>query len=708
VEISVTESHQVALGACAEGLLASAFLTFCPWEQRGAAACLSKEWRVTLGLPPVAYLGRGGASCRGGGYWRFLCDRLEEEHQIYVPIGGSGAPARGIADSWKELFLELIPLARVNVPANPASNLTPFDDRAEEEPAEVFNIGVVTRFKPAPAASEEGQAVVLPLHQKTQLIRQELGCSSKEALAMIMRERRSGLRPRSASEPTAGNCTFQACVYPDPENNAVATATQRVGGRDRGDGKDDGVLSGILAVREGPASVLTVTRQSGLRDFSFDRVFGEAAPQDEIYELSARRLVMEFLNGRSASIICYGQTGSGKTFTMFSPPANDSCPEMGVDGAGASGARGLVPRACEEVLRTIRQWRDRGFQARLAVSYVELFGSEVSDLLHEGRIVGQGRQSRHGAVRETDRVSHRYVLDRDTEYPVESWEEVDRLLRVGDAAKRQAAASITERSTRAHAIFVLSLSKGGRGSRCSRFYFADLGGSEQLSKNRASEGSRAPVTLVGGVEQSRLTWQEYYQHRQRLQETLQINKGLSSLRRVIEALHERSRLSKEGVPSQQLPYVPYQDSKLTMLLQEALGGSARTLVMATASMDPGSADESLQTLRFAEICSKVQKRTSAPMPASAPSWSLLDCFRASRRRCISEVVQMSVPIDAEADRKRCMADYILLRLRSTRRRTEESTMLQALDRWRSSQRETVKEVVSAQEQCTDIQASCPE
>jgi len=54
--------------------------------------------------------------------------------------------------------------------------------------------------------------------------------------------------------------------------------------------------------------------------------------------------------------------------------------------------------------------------------------------------------------------------------------------------------------------------------------------------------------------------------------------------------------------------VPYQDSKLTMLLREALGGTARTVVVVTATLDPRHAVESLQTLRFAETCAQVQKR----------------------------------------------------------------------------------------------------
>ena len=47
-----------------------------------------------------------------------------------------------------------------------------------------------------------------------------------------------------------------------------------------------------------------MTKNSGLHDFAFDKVFAERCQQSCVYEEAARRLVMEFLNGTSASIIC--------------------------------------------------------------------------------------------------------------------------------------------------------------------------------------------------------------------------------------------------------------------------------------------------------------------------------------------------------------------------------------------------------------------
>jgi kinesin family protein 5 len=560
--------------------------------------------------------------------WRFLCERLAEEHQVHVPKGSGSSgqlPPRGVSVSWHELFLELYPLVRPDSLEETGERVGEHDD--EEN---TFKIGVAARFRPAVSSYADGHAVVLPLHQQVQLVREKLGCQKQEALRMIMHERQQvlGLIPKGQKQnPVDSENLFQACAVPvdpkDKENVPLTSSgadfkSQSIKNADseRCDAEDDDInsdqkaQSGILAVKEDCATVLTLTRQSGLRDFTFDTVFGETARQDEVYDMSARRLVMEFLNGQSASLVCYGQTGSGKTFTMFSPPPSRG--PLGVAIPPPHGLRGIVPRACQDILETVKSWRSRGCSANLGVSYVEIFGSEVSDLLQHGRVVGQGLEGRYSAVRATDRVGHRYVLDGNTECKVESWEEVSEVLRVGEEAKRSAATAMNERSTRAHTVFVMTLYRDGKQS---RFYFADLGGSEKVSKSKADADTKAPVTVVGDVE-TRISWREYYEHRHRIQETSNINKGLFSLKCVIEALHQRSRLSRQGVAPHLLPYVPYQDSKLTMILKDALGGSARTMVLATATMDPQHADESLQTLRFAEMCSQVQKKQEESQAAS--------------------------------------------------------------------------------------------
>ena len=94
--------------------------------------------------------------------------------------------------------------------------------------------------------------------------------------------------------------------------------------------------------------------------------------------------------------------------------------------------------------------------------------------------------------------------------------------------------------------------------------FVDLAGSERLKESQ-SEGTMA-------------------------KETGQINKSLFTLGKVISMLS--SKVSNEK-------YIPFRDSKLTMLLQDSLGGTSRALMIACVSPSEAYADETISTLNYA-------------------------------------------------------------------------------------------------------------
>ena len=80
-----------------------------------------------------------------------------------------------------------------------------------------------------------------------------------------------------------------------------------------------------------------------------------------------------------------------------------------------------------------------------------------------------------------------------------------------------------------------------------------------------------------------------------MREAVNINLGLLALKKCIDALNSEAT------------YVPYQDSKLTMLLSEGLGGNCKTSIIVCAAMDTHHIGETISTLRFGEKCSKVEK-----------------------------------------------------------------------------------------------------
>lgn len=60
--------------------------------------------------------------------------------------------------------------------------------------------------------------------------------------------------------------------------------------------------------------------------------------------------------------------------------------------------------------------------------------------------------------------------------------------------------------------------------------------------------------------------------------------------------------------SEGAPFVPYRNSKLTRLLQESLGGNARTVMIANVSPAEYNAEETLGTLRYASRAKKIQNK----------------------------------------------------------------------------------------------------
>jgi hypothetical protein len=222
------------------------------------------------------------------------------------------------------------------------------------------------------------------------------------------------------------------------------------------------------------------------------------------------------------------------------------------------------------------------------------------------------------------------------------------------------------RSTRAHAVIVVSLSQRSISEYCgerlveSKLFLADLGGSEKISKSKTDEGTKPKVMLEvnpdapdmsegevakrgwvdvdgnwvesdggGGMaaagqwtESNRITWAEYNESRRKLQETVNINLGLFALKRCIAALVRRQFAAREGTP--QVISVPYRDSKLTQLLASALGGSAKTLIIVCCAMEPVHAEETVQTLRFGEQCSTVQSGVAAKQSVLTSAVAAID------------------------------------------------------------------------------------
>uniref|UniRef100_A0A0D3GHS5 Kinesin motor domain-containing protein n=1 Tax=Oryza barthii TaxID=65489 RepID=A0A0D3GHS5_9ORYZ len=158
-----------------------------------------------------------------------------------------------------------------------------------------------------------------------------------------------------------------------------------------------------------------------------------------------------------------------------------------------------------------------------------------------------------------------------TMHPVNSSSDVIELMRTGLENRSVGATALNERSSRSHSVVTMHIQgvdlKTGvtlRGA----LHLVDLAGSERVDRSAATGD--------------------------RLKEAQHINKSLSALGDVIFSL------------SQKNAHVPYRNSKLTQVLQNSLGGHAKTLMFVQVNPDVSSYAETLSTLKFAERVSGVE------------------------------------------------------------------------------------------------------
>ncbi|WMV12075.1 hypothetical protein MTR67_005460 [Solanum verrucosum] len=155
--------------------------------------------------------------------------------------------------------------------------------------------------------------------------------------------------------------------------------------------------------------------------------------------------------------------------------------------------------------------------------------------------------------------------------PVTSTSDVLNLMNLGHKNRAVSATAMNDRSSRSHSCLTVhvqgkNMTSGTilRGS----MHLVDLAGSERVDKSE----------VLGD----------------RLKEATHINKSLSALGDVIASLAQKNS------------HVPYRNSKLTQLLQDSLGGQAKTLMFVHVSPELNAVGETLSTLKFAERVSTVE------------------------------------------------------------------------------------------------------
>ncbi|CAN0224169.1 unnamed protein product [Ectocarpus sp. 12 AP-2014] len=160
---------------------------------------------------------------------------------------------------------------------------------------------------------------------------------------------------------------------------------------------------------------------------------------------------------------------------------------------------------------------------------------------------------------------------------VTSPDSMQRLIDQGMASRTVGSTAMNDTSSRSHSVFTVKVHQKDATdeskSTFAKINLVDLAGSER-AKSTGATGAR-------------------------LKEGANINKSLSSLGNVINALVDVAN-GKKGV------FVPYRNSKLTRVLQESLGGNSLTAMLAALSPAACNFEETLSTLKYASRAKSIK------------------------------------------------------------------------------------------------------
>jgi len=282
--------------------------------------------------------------------------------------------------------------------------------------------------------------------------------------------------------------------------------------------------------------------------FVFDGIFSPGT-QAEVFN-DCRDLVQSAVDGHNVTIFTYGHTGTGKTYTMLGDQSNP----------------GIATRAINEIFALTEKLRLRN-TVSISATMVELYNNHLTDLFR-GRVrqkpsprpTGKMMTSPRtvGAGAGTQHVEG--LLELEASCP----EDLHSMLTTGVAHRVTADNLQHTESSRSHMLFTIKVRieprQGIDEPVMAYVTLCDLGGCERLHADLAAEQRK---------------------------EAIEINRSLSALLDVIEAICKHYK------------QIPFRNHKLTQLLQDSLGGTAKTLMLATLSPAASAEHDTLMALKYA-------------------------------------------------------------------------------------------------------------
>ena len=392
-----------------------------------------------------------------------------------------------------------------------------------------------------------------------------------------------------------------------------------------------------------------IGNEESVRMFSFNNVIPPLEDQLTTFnKIGIKSLINQALQGINVSILAYGQTGSGKTYSMSGmidetinslSSSTTNSTDSSNNNIALSSEAGIIPRSCIYLYQRIKEIYE-GYNKHfpelslstitssssitIRASFCEIFNENIYDLLN---LTGQALSLRYIP-------NQGFFIAGQVIVTCENAQELMEVIKEGIRNRSVSSHSLNMDSSRSHSILTIWIERKVTTASLhnlqmnthpnqtdellddpndpsttilrSKIIFVDLAGSERL-KDSQSEG----VTAT---------------------ETRYINKSLFVLGKVIAALSEKKPTNIDyqhtnSSSSSLSTHIPYRDSKLTKLLADSLGGTARTLLLSCVSPAASFLDETLQTLQYSLRASRIENapiiRVDAPHINQAKTIKLL-------------------------------------------------------------------------------------
>lgn len=284
---------------------------------------------------------------------------------------------------------------------------------------------------------------------------------------------------------------------------------------------------------------------------------------------------------------------------------------------------GVIPRAINHIFELANNPQIIDIQVHC--SFVQIYNENLYDLLRDGSM------NAPLTIREDSKEIYVQGL---SEYSVKSVADTLMLLKVAEENRAIRETHMNQFSSRSHSIFTISIEHkrmaedGGEIAYRAKFNLVDLAGSEKwdlrrdLRDEHIAEMTNINLSLhtLGKCISSLAKLSKHRNKQQRMNQDLDNKSLVQSLDKTTssfgslalsndnQSLNKSIARSKTAAPS---IHIPYRESKLTRLLQDSLGGNAKTFLIATVSPAKINCEESISTLKFADRAKQVMVQATS-------------------------------------------------------------------------------------------------